>query len=368
MPERPAKRRSHRSPDPPDTVSMLSLATSPPRSTPLSPTSGALGDESPLIGMAEQALLEGTVPFVPLLFYGSSQSGLREWLRWVLDSPIARQKWSTAITLSGKDFSRSVGLAVTTDSLNELRERWRNHNLIVIELVEPMMDESPTSRELGRLIAQREAEGMPFILTTSRLPTTANGFPPSLSSRMLGGLSIPILTPPTRWRRHTLEAALSREVDQIDPLLIQAWLETPCSTVEEWESFLASLELHRTEGGAISSTSVPRGSSATEPLENLDPVFIAKTVASQCSLRLSDLKGSSRRRSTVLARSIAIYLIRELNGLSLEAIGQLFGHRDHTTVLHAHRKIAMCRRVDPTVSKTIETVCRELNRVPPPLS
>ena len=368
MPERSAKRHSLRFPAPSDNVSMLSAAMSSLTSTTVCPTPGGLGGESPLMEVVERALCEGPVPFVPLLLYGSNNSGLREWLRGLLESAQGRKAWSSPLVLAGKEFARAVGLAVTTDSLAEFRERLRNHDLIVIEQLEPMAEDAPTSRELCGLIETREADGGALIITTPRLPTHLHGYPPSLSSRLIGGLSVPITSPPLRWRRETMRAALGDVWDQFDEQLRETWLETSVSTVDEWESLLSSLVQRVQDGLGLSADLMSPEPSSKDATETIDPILIAKTVAAATSLRLSDLKGSSRRRSTVLARSIAIYLIREWTGLSLEAIGQLFGHRDHTTVLHAYRKIAESRRIDPPTSHLIEVVCHELNLVPPPLS
>ena len=368
MPERSAKRHSRRFPAPSDNVSMLSSAMSSLTSTTVCPTPGGLGSESPLIEVVERALCEGSVPFVPLLLYGANNSGLREWLRGVLESPQVRKAWSSPLALGGKEFARAVGLAVTTDSLEEFRERLRNHDLIVIEQLEPMAEDAPTSRELCGLIETREAASGGLIITTPRLPTHLHGYPPSLSSRLIGGLSVPIMSPPLRWRREMMRAAVGDAWDQFDEPLRETWLETPVASVDEWESLLSSLAQRVQEGLGIAGDLMSPASSSEEASDTIDPILIARTVAAATSLRLSDLKGTSRRRSTVLARSIAIYLIREWTGLSLEAIGQLFGHRDHTTVLHAYRKIAESRRVDPPTSHLIEVVCHELNLVPPPLS
>ena len=86
---------------------------------------------------------------------------------------------------------------------------------------------------------------------------------------------------------------------------------------------------------------------------NLSIPVIAKTTARYFSTTLADLRSPSRRKSTVLARSIAMYLARQLAGKSLAEIGKNFGGRDHTTVLHSVRKIEAALDEDQTITEAV---------------
>src|SRR5690606_34009086 len=76
--------------------------------------------------------------------------------------------------------------------------------------------------------------------------------------------------------------------------------------------------------------------------------LIAAIVAKEHRLTVKQLKSASRSRSLVTARNQAIYLARTLNGCSLEAIGEFFGKRDHTTILHSFRRIEELLQTDAT--------------------
>ena len=81
---------------------------------------------------------------------------------------------------------------------------------------------------------------------------------------------------------------------------------------------------------------------------------IATLTARQFGLRLRDLRGKSRRRAVVVARDVAVYLCRQLTRDSLTRIGEYFGGRDHTTVLHACRKAEELLRADPATRHAID--------------
>ena len=81
---------------------------------------------------------------------------------------------------------------------------------------------------------------------------------------------------------------------------------------------------------------------------------IAARTAKYYSLRLTDIRGPARHRQVALARNVAIYLARQLTGQSLEKIGKYFGGRDHTTVLHACRRVAQLVEIDPAPRRAVE--------------
>ena len=86
---------------------------------------------------------------------------------------------------------------------------------------------------------------------------------------------------------------------------------------------------------------------------------IAALTARHFALRLSDLRGSSRRRPVVAARDVAIYLCRQLTRESLGRIGDYFGGRDHTTVLHACRKTEELLQADPAIRQALDQLQRK---------
>ena len=78
----------------------------------------------------------------------------------------------------------------------------------------------------------------------------------------------------------------------------------------------------------------------TQARKEVTPQLIMQTVADFYSLSVADLTSSTRRREITVPRQIAMYLTREMTNLSLPQIGQVFGNRDHTTILHGCEKIA----------------------------
>jgi chromosomal replication initiator protein len=90
---------------------------------------------------------------------------------------------------------------------------------------------------------------------------------------------------------------------------------------------------------------------------------IAVKTARHFALKVQELKSPSRRRTVVAARDVAMYLARQLTGRSFEEIGQFFGGRDHTTVLHGCRKTQRMLESDPAVRSTVQRLHQALSSV-----
>jgi chromosomal replication initiator protein len=99
-----------------------------------------------------------------------------------------------------------------------------------------------------------------------------------------------------------------------------------------------------------------------EPSRNITIQDISDAVLERYNARLSDLQSKKRAQSVAMPRQISMYLARRLTNHSLEEIGAFFGGRDHTTVLHAERKIKRAVEKDPALRGVVETIERQIRR------
>ncbi|MGL5063828.1 MAG: helix-turn-helix domain-containing protein, partial [Microcoleus sp.] len=98
----------------------------------------------------------------------------------------------------------------------------------------------------------------------------------------------------------------------------------------------------------------------TETVE-ASPEAVITIIAEEFEVSIEDLKGNSRRREISLARQIGMYLMRQHTGLSLPKIGEVFGGKDHTTVLYSCDKISQLRNTDPNLSQTLRQLSDRIN-------
>lgn len=245
------------------------------------------------------------------------------------------------IFLSAIDFARLYARAVDADDITRFRSELQSVPVLVIDDVHSMIDKPSAQDELAARLEARSAASLPTILTCRRLPTQVSGLRPLLVSRMLPGLTVPIRLPGAETRR-SLVASLSQRRDLA---LGEEELDLLCSglpneiSASQIEAVVRHLELWcRMKATRPNMTAIRGAIDSIAPASEVSTDQVAKTVARRYKIKLAELKSGTRRQEVVRARSLAMFLSRQLTGNSYDKIGKYFGGRDHTTVLHACRK------------------------------
>ena len=200
-------------------------------------------------------------------------------------------------------------------------------------------------------------QGGQVVVTASSAPREIAGFPPALQSRLSAGLCVPLALPGPDTRLAILQRWSNlREVEMAESIL-KLLAKGLAGTVPELLGAMLQLEVPaREEGRPIRCPPDPRilCRGATRPC-GPNCVTSPALTARHFALRLSDFRGTSRRRPVVAARDVAIYLCRQLTRESLTRIGEYFGGRDHTTVLHA------CRKTEELFGRTLPSGRRSIS-------
>jgi chromosomal replication initiator protein len=301
------------------------------------------GPENRLVAAAVTKLLDAAdnVPPVPspLMLLGPSGCGKTHLARGVAEAWHARLGDQQVAYLTASDFCRQVASAISDRSLNDFRNQLRRGKLLVIDDLPRMAGEPYALEELSHTLdALRESGGL-FIGTSTKplaeIPRLGRG----LVGRLLSGAAIRIAPLGQSARaellRHTLDALGCRATDDALQLLAQTAPDSPTRL------FGLAIQLRRQlRGGALLDRPLAAELLASAAPKNSPPATdILAAVARYYGLPKAKLTSSSRQQSTVLARAVAIYLIRQLTPLSYDQIGRMLGGRDHTTVLHNFRRI-----------------------------
>jgi chromosomal replication initiator protein len=257
------------------------------------------------------------------------------------NAAVENSKPLTLVSMPGIDFARLYARAVDSDDITRFRAELQMAPVLVIDDVHLMIDKGAAQDELAARLESRSAASLPTILTCRRLPTQVPGLRPLLVSRMLPGLTVPVRLP-GRAAIRMLVTALSQRRDL---LLSEEDISLLCGGLpadipaRQIESIVRHLELWcRMKASRPSMIAIREAIASLEPATEISTDKVAKTVARRYKLKLSELKSGTRRQEVVRARSLAMFLSRQLTGTSYDKIGKYFGGRDHTTVLHACRK------------------------------
>lgn len=259
---------------------------------------------------------------------------------------------SQPIFLSAQDFDRRYRLALETGSLDEFRLRISRSAGLAIDNLHQLDGKNAVQRELISLLTL--CPNLPFIFTMNSAPSTDRGFCPQLASRLAAGLVLAVEPPGPSARANIVRELASLNKlnladDAVDLIVNQFDVTVPkiVHLLAQISNGLKSLDDFAI-GSAVDAKLLNR--LLQKDSADVDQVarLVLKKSAAEFHLKMSDLKSNSRKQSVVLARSVAVYLIRELTGCSFKQIGRYCGNRDHSTILHSYRKI--CSVVDSSVS------------------
>ncbi len=302
----------------------------------------------------------------PIYLYGPRASG-KSSLAYALAARYGRHHRTNQVIVSdGLDFARALAAAIDADDMERFRRRYRDAALLVIDGLQDMVAKVHAQDELVVTLDYRNDQRLPTVITALTLPHSIRGIRPALASRCIAGLSSAISFPGPAARQRLVELiARKLEVRLSAGELEQVMLRSGESiSVPELQGLLLQW-LHQARVEPARTLEPPAESlrkllEAQQQAKIPSLAEIAKTVARESGLKLADLRGVSRRSQIVRARSLSMYLARLLTPLSFQQIGDYFGRRDHTTVMHACRKLQVELETDIELSRLAEEIQRQL--------
>lgn len=311
---------------------------------PLRATVGAFvtGPENRLAASAVNRLLEfdeARTTSTVLAIYGASGTGKTHLARGLVRSWQERDGNECAEYITAADFHHTLADAIKTDTVGDFRRRLRGRRLLAIDDVDRLPRDEYLQQELRYTIDQCEENGGMIVVTSASPVGVVRTLAAAVRSRLAGGLELRLAPPEEAARQrlaHHLSAALGRPLSEEAARRLAAGVTGTAGNVFG-ALFELSAELSRPIGSDVRAVEKYLASRAARRPAIRDVLHV---VAKYYRVPQKVLKSSSRRQSAVSARAMAVYLARDLAGLSYERIGHALGGRDHSTIMHNYRKIA----------------------------
>ncbi len=299
-----------------------------------------VGSHNRLAHAVAEAVSErpGTL-YNPLFVYGGVGLGKTHLLHAITIQ--LTQLGYAALYCTSEQFTNDLISAIRHQTTDQFRAKYRYVDALLIDDIQFISGKESTQEEFFHTFNHLHAAGKQIIISSDRPPKSLATLEERLRSRFEGGIQTDIQTPDFETRVAILQSKAQRQQLRVPHDVLMLLAERVDSNVRELEGALNNLwiqaQLHKSPLTVALASSI---------LNNLAPQRtpclpprVLEIVAEYYGLCAADLTGRTRTAPVSFARHVAMYLLREENGLSLPAIGDQLGGRDHTTVRHGVEKI-----------------------------
>ncbi|WP_313644539.1 chromosomal replication initiator protein DnaA [Pseudomonas sp.] len=299
----------------------------------------------------------------PLFLYGGVGLGKTHLMHAVGNHLLKKNPNAKVVYLHSERFVADMVKALQLNAINEFKRFYRSVDALLIDDIQFFARKERSQEEFFHTFNALLEGGQQVILTSDRYPKEIEGLEERLKSRFGWGLTVAVEPP----ELETRVAILMKKADQ-------AKVELPHdaaffiaqrirSNVRELEGALKRVIAHSHFMGRDITIELIRESlkdllALQDKLVSVDN--IQRTVAEYYKIKISDLLSKRRSRSVARPRQVAMALSKELTNHSLPEIGDMFGGRDHTTVLHACRKINELKESDADIREDYKNLLRTL--------
>jgi chromosomal replication initiator protein len=302
----------------------------------------------------------------PLVLYGGVGLGKTHLLHAIGNWAMQKNPGVRALYITSENFmNEMISVLRSGGDMRLFREKFRNADVLLIDDIQFLAGKESTQEEFFHTFNDLHSHGKQ-IVATSDIPPREINLDERLRNRFEWGLVADIGRPDYETRLAILRKKAAAENRGVPEDVLEFLARTFTHNVRELEGSLVKIF-------ALSSILDKEVNLdlAKEALRDLlkaqaRPIsidLIQETVVSRFNLKLSDMKARKRTDAIAFPRQIAMYLSRELTPASLPEIGNAFGGRDHTTVIHAINKIEQKMKQDPDLAATIESLIQQVKGV-----
>lgn len=304
-----------------------------------------------------------SAPFNPLFLYGGVGLGkthLMHAIAWHIRKADPNRR---VISISAEKFMYQFIRALRFQDTMAFKEQFRSVDVLMIDDVQFISGRETTQEEFFHTFNALVDQNRQVIISADKSPSDLEGMEERLRSRLGWGLVADIHQTDYELRLSILQSKAEKLGSQIPPKVLEFLAHKITSNVRELEGALNRVVAHSTLVGRDISLEATqdvlhdllRANDRRVTIEE-----IQKRVAEHFNVRIADMHSARRARAVARPRQVAMYLAKQLTSRSLPEIGRKFGGRDHTTVMHAVRKVEELRSADSSFSEDVELLRRML--------
>jgi chromosomal replication initiator protein len=304
-----------------------------------------------------------TVSFNPLFLYGGVGLGKTHLMHAVAWHIRERNPSRSVLYLSAEKFMYRFVRALRYQDTMAFKEQFRSVDVLMIDDVQFIGGKDSTQEEFFHTFNSLMDQGRQIIISADKSPSDLQGMEERLRSRLGCGLVADIHATTYELRLGIIAAKAEQMGSVVPPKVAEFLAHKIQSNVRELEGALNRVVAHATLVGrdiTLESTQDVLHDLLRANDRRITIEEIQKRVAEHFNIRIADMHSARRARQVARPRQVAMYLAKQLTSRSLPEIGRKFGGRDHTTVMHAVKKIEELRGLDSSFAEDIELLRRML--------
>lgn len=299
----------------------------------------------------------------PLFIYGGVGLGKTHLVNAIGNAILNKSPQMRICYYTSEKFMNELINSLRYNRMDEFRNKFRSMDVLLIDDIQFIAGKERTQEEFFHTFNALYESHKQIIVTSDKFPKDIPGLEERLRSRFEWGLIADIQPPDVETKLAILKMKAEQNSIKLPEEVALFLGNSVCSNVRELEGYLIRI------GAYASLTSTPVSIEMARDVlkdilvernKELTVEEILKRVSSHFNIKISDIKSPKRLKAVVLPRQIAMYLSRQLTSSSYPEIGDRFGGKDHSTIIHAIRKIEKLMEEDFQLSSTIENLKKEL--------
>lgn len=302
----------------------------------------------------------------PLFIYGDSGLGKTHLLHAIGDYALSLYAGIRVRYVSSEEFTNDFINSIANNRGSAFQARYRDVDILLIDDIQFLQGRAETQEAFFHTFNTLHDHDKQVVITSDVPPKHLTGFEDRMRSRFEWGLITDVQAPDLETRIAILRKKAQSERLHIPDEVLEYIATVVSSNIRELEGALirvsAFASLNRSTLDMSLAQTVLRDIVDQDDANIISPTDIITATAQYFKLTVDDLYGSSRSQSVATARQIAMYLCRERTSLSLPKIGQLFGNRDHTTVMYAYKKISDLMKERRSIYNQVSEITTQLGR------
>jgi len=306
----------------------------------------------------------------PLFIYGGVGLGKTHLMQAIAHFVYRSNRAAKVIYVTSEKFTNDLINSISSNSMESFRNKYRSADLLMIDDIQFLAGKDRTKEEFFHTFNTLHEASKQIVISSDRPPKEIPTLEERLWSRFEWGLIADIQPPDLETR-----IAILKKKSEVEELAIPQEVLTLIATkmfsnIRELEGALIKVIAYASLTSeditlSMAETILKDIMAPSKDHSSVDIDLIKKVTAEYYSIKIDDMTAKTRKREIATARQVAMYLARTLTNSSLPKIGEEFGGRDHTTVMHANDKITEELKTNPDIEEAVKAISQNIKRYLP---